>query len=211
MQKTRNNSLILTFAALLAMILSSVNASAQELDSELDLELDLEQEIEVEVELVAPEGFEFADSLIYVRVHDVDSTYLGVDVLNMNVAQSDALAGSLLSHIEANPERAISGYRVRIFFDNKQSARAESEKILRKFESMFHDVYAYRTYANPYFKVTVGDCRTKSEAMALLGRIKKVFPSAFVVKENIMFPPSDKSNLYRPDTIQVLHPVLPQN
>ena len=58
--------------------------------------------------------------------------------------------------------------------------------------------------------MTVGDCRTKSEAMALLGRIKKVFPSAFVVKENIAFPPVDKARVYETDTIKVLRPVLPQ-
>jgi hypothetical protein len=203
MQKTRNNSLILTCVAFFAMLFSSLCVSAQELEPEED--------IQIEMELIAPEGYEFADSLVYVRVHDVDSTYLGVNVLGMNVDQSEALAGSLLSHIEANPERTVSGYRVRIFFDNKQSARVESEKTLKKFESLFRDVYAYRTYTNPYFKVTVGDCRTKSEAMALLGRIKKVFPSAFVVKEDIMSPPLDNTNLYRLDTVKVLHPVLPEN
>ena len=209
MQKLKNNSLILTCVAFFAMLLSSGSVSAQELDPELDLVF--EQDLEIEMELIAPEGYEFADSLVYVRVHDVDSTYLGINVLDMNVAQSEELAGSMLSHIAANPERTVSGYRVRIFFDNKQSARVESEKTLRKCEAMFRDVYAYRTYTNPYFKVTVGDCRTKSEAMALLGRIKKVFPSAFVVKENILFPPVDNTNLYRPDTVMVLRPVLPQN
>ena len=113
-------------------------------------------------------------------------------------------------HISANSKRTISGYRVRIFFDNKQTARAESENTLKKFNGLFPDVTAYRIYTNPYFKVTVGDCRTKSEAMALLGRIRSVFPSAFVVKENIAFPPVDKDNVYRIDTVKVLRPVIPQ-
>lgn len=199
MQIKRNN-LIYTCVAFFVMLMSPLCASAQEIE--------IEEELDVEFELLAPEGYEFADSLVYVRYHDIDSTYVGVDVLNMNVVQSEALAGSMLSHMEANTDRTISGYRVRIFFDNKQTARVESEKTLRKFESMFHDVYAYRTYTNPYFKVTVGDCRTKSEAMALLGRIKKVFPSAFVVKENIMFPPIDNTKLYRQDSVKVLRPII---
>ena len=202
--QTRRNNLIYTCVAFFVMLMSPLCVSAQEIDIE-------EEVLDVEMELVAPDGYEFADSLVYVRYHDVDSTYLGVDVLSMNVAQSEALAGSMLSHMEANPERTISGYRVRIFFDNKQTARVESEKTLKKFESLFHDVYAYRTYTNPYFKVTVGDCRTKSEAMALLGRIKKVFPSAFVVKENIMFPPIDNSKMYRLDSVKVLRPIVPEN
>lgn len=189
MQKTRNN-LILTCLAFFALLLCPTFASAQELEP--------------------PVGYEYADSLVYLRVADIDTTYVGVDVLRMNVTQSEALAGSLIQHIVENPDRTISGYRVRIFFDNKQSARVESEKALKKFESIFHDVWAYRTYTNPYFKVTVGDCRTKSEAMALLGRIQKVFPSAFVVKENIKFPPVDKTHVYVIDTVKVLRPILPQ-
>lgn len=201
--QTKRNNLIYTCVAFFVMLMSPLCASAQEIE--------IEEELDLEFGLLAPEGYEFADSLVYVRYHDIDSTYVGVDVLNMNVVQSEALAGSMLSHMEANPDRTISGYRVRIFFDNKQTARVESEKTLRKFESMFHDVYAYRTYTNPYFKVTVGDCRTKSEAMALLGRIKKVFPSAFVVKENIMFPPIDNTKLYRLDSVKVLRPIVPQD
>ena len=71
---------------------------------------------------------------------------------------------------------------------------------------MYHDVVAYRTYANPYFKVTVGDFRTRSEAVKLLERIKGAFPSAFVVKENIEFPVVDKENAYVTDTIKVVRP-----
>ena len=100
----------------------------------------------------------------------------------------------------------MSGYRVRIFFDNRQTARSESEATLKKFKSLFPDVMAYRLYANPYFKVTVGDFRTKSEAMALLARIKGEFPSAFVVKENIEYPVVDSRNAVVIDTVKVLRP-----
>ena len=96
---------------------------------------------------------------------------------------------------------------MRIFFDNKQTARQESEAVLKRFESLHRDIKAYRTYANPYFKVTVGDFRTKSEAMEVLSRIKTEFPSAFVVKENIEYPIVDRSNVYVVDTIKVLRPV----
>ncbi len=95
---------------------------------------------------------------------------------------------------------------MRIFFDNRQTARAESEQTLRNFRSMFNDIAAYRTYSNPYFKVTVGDCRTKSEAMALLARIKPSFPGAFVVKEPICYPAVDKNNAFVTDTVRILIP-----
>jgi hypothetical protein len=53
----------------------------------------------------------------------------------------------------------------------------------------------------------VGDFRTKSEAMELLSRIKREFPSAFVVKESIEFPVVDKDNAFVVDTVKVLRPV----
>ena len=165
-----------------------------------------------------PEGYEFVDSLIYRPVEAVDTTLAGKDIFmmmpvsedgegaNVTISQSPEVADAVRKHIYSNRDRTVKGYRVRIFFDNKQSARVASEEALKKFESLFHDVSAYRSSANPYFKVTVGDCRTKSEAMKLLARIKGSFPSAFVVKENIEYPVVDKRNAVIVDTIKVMRP-----
>ena len=159
-----------------------------------------------------PEGYELVDSVIYRPVATADSTLVGKNIFNVlpdnvNVRQSQQIANSMKSHVASNGARTISGYRVRIFFDNKQNARTESEAVLKRFNGLYPDVMAYRIYANPYFKVTVGDFRTKSEAMALLARIKGAFPSAFVVKENIEFPVVDKDNAVIADTIKVIRPI----
>ena len=159
-----------------------------------------------------PEGYELVDSVIYRPVATADSTLVGKNIFNVlpdnvNVRQSQQIANSMKSHVASNGARTISGYRVRIFFDNKQNARTESEAVLKRFNGLYPDVMAYRIYANPYFKVTVGDFRTKSEAMAQLARIKGAFPSAFVVKENIEFPVVDKDNAVIADTIKVMRPV----
>lgn len=163
-----------------------------------------------------PQGYELVDSVIYRPTAAVDSSLVGRNVFKgmpsktrgayVKVHQSAEVENSMNGHIIANTERTISGFRVRIFFDNKQTARNESEAALKRFESLYHDVSAYRSYANPYFKVTVGDCRTKSEAMELLERIKHEFPSAFVVKENINYPVVDRDNAYVTDTVKVLRP-----
>lgn len=166
-----------------------------------------------------PEGYELVDSVVYRPVSAVDTTLAGKDVFlvmpsrrsgddaDVNVRQSDNMLASMRQHIASNSKRTIPGYRVRIFFDNKQTARTESENTLKKFNGLFPDVMAYRIYVNPYFKVTVGDFRTKSEAMALLTRIKGAFPSAFVVKENIEYPVVDSDNAVVADTVKVLRPI----
>jgi len=170
-------------------------------------------------EIVVPEGYMLVDSIVYRPASAVDTTLVGKNILGImprkadggdaevNVYQSEAMNQAMEEHLSQNAGRTLSGYRVRIFFDNKQSARVESEEALKRCESLFHDVRAYRTYVNPYFKVTVGDFRTKSEAMALLERIRSEFPSAFVVKENISFPVVDTDHAFVVDTVKVLRPV----
>ena len=166
-------------------------------------------------ELVVPEGYYLADSIVYRPSSAVDSLLVGKDIFNVmpssedvhvNVQQTEAVKNAMHRHVRSNAARELTGYRVRIFFDNKQTARVDSEETLKRFESLYHDVAAYRSYANPYFKVTVGDFRTKSEAYKLLERIKREFPSAFVVKESIAFPVVDKENAYIVDTVKVLRP-----
>lgn len=198
----KRNNLIFCIVSSLTAFLLSMSAGAQE--------------------ITPPEGYEYVDSLVYVQTAQLDTSLVGKDVFadmpsvaagyaaSVVVNQSDMVEKSMRSHIEANGKRNLTGYRVRIFFDNRQSARTESEKTLKMFMNVYHDIPAYRTYTNPYFKVTVGDCRTKSEAMALLTRIKGDFPSAFVVKENICFPVVDKNNAVIEETVKVLRPISEQ-
>lgn len=173
--------------------------------------------------VVVPEDYVLVDSVVYRPAAAVDTTLAGKDVFHLMpskdaganadviINQTSVVADAVRRQVASNSERALSGYRVRIFFDNKQTARVESEETLKRFESLYHDVVAYRTYANPYFKVTVGDFRTKSEAMRLLERIRREFPSAFVVKENIEFPVVDKEHAYVVDTVKVLRPKVKVN
>ncbi len=178
------------------------------------------QDIKTSVQMPdVPEGYELVDSLVYRFVSGVDTTLVGKDIFHVmplkargdkadvEIYQSQETANALRKQVSTNSSRTINGFRVRIFFDNKQTARQESEAVLKRFESLHRDIKAYRTYANPYFKVTVGDFRTKSEAMEVLSLIKTEFPSAFVVKENIEYPVVDRTNVYVVDTIKVLRPI----
>lgn len=108
-----------------------------------------------------------------------------ISPINRNITRSDSLDKAMVNHIEKNKKRMINGYRLRIYFDNAQNARAVSEQIATAFSEQFPDVPIYRVYANSYFKVTVGDFRSKSEAMRFLNMIKGIYPSVFLVKESL--------------------------
>lgn len=164
-----------------------------------------------------PEGMAVADSIVYRPAAAVDSSLVGTGIMTLldsegengsvTVHQSDAMEKALEKHIADNRTRHISGYRVRIFFDNSQKARKESEETLKKFMAGHPGVAAYRSYQNPYFKVTVGDFRTRSEALELLEKLRAEFPAAFILKENINYPVVDKNNSYVTDTVRVVRQI----
>ncbi|HPH52460.1 MAG TPA: SPOR domain-containing protein [Bacteroidales bacterium] len=111
------------------------------------------------------------------------------------IRQSGTLRYALLNHIDTNSERKISGYRIRIYFDNSQNARVRSEAIANQFVKEFPHIRVYLSHVNPYFKVTVGDFRTKYEAQRFAAQISGRYPSVFVVREQIGYPNVSTSDI----------------
>jgi hypothetical protein len=157
-----------------------------------------------------------ADTIVYEAPPLVDTTLVGTDIFDVlhlkksngkaavALHQSKAIEESVRTHIIANKGRTLNSYRIRIFFDNSQDARVNSGGAYGTFLKIFKGIPAYRSYVNPYFKVSVGDFRTKAEAMEKLIHIKKVFPAAFIVKEKIRFPHVDRATLEDlPDSLEV--------
>lgn len=130
----------------------------------------------------------------------VDSSLVGINIFSLLsqdgingsgtvvINQSNAVRNAMSRHIAANQNKKINGYRIRIFFDNSQLARINSESIANSFSSAYPGIGVYRGYDNPYFKVTVGDFRTRVDAMQFLQEIKNSYPSGFVVKDEINYP-----------------------
>ncbi|MDD3108219.1 MAG: hypothetical protein PHV49_03300 [Alistipes sp.] len=112
-------------------------------------------------------------------------------------------AASAVNAVPGSSEGKVRGYRVRIFFDNSQSARSAAQVAERKFQELYPGIATYLVYDNPYFKVTVGNCLTSEEAIVLWGKIKTHFDRAFVVREEIplsLF--SNESNSVQPTEIK---------
>lgn len=78
------------------------------------------------------------------------------------------------------------GYRVQIDFSQQKDAVG---KIQSDFSSKYPGVPTYLTYNQPYFKLNVGDFRTKLQAVDFLNHVRKDYPAAFVVADRIMPPP----------------------
>lgn len=125
-------------------------------------------------------------SLVDMDIFEImPSRYKG-DRGSVMVWQSGKVRRALREKVGNSGFKAVPGYRVRIYFSNAQNAREKSAAEAAKFHEKFGTYSVYHNFVNPNFKVTVGDFRTKSEALELLDLVKKDFPSAFIVKENII-------------------------
>ena len=79
----------------------------------------------------------------------------------------------------------IPGYRIRIFSESGVGAKEEQQRVKARFLTLYPDIDAYYRYDEPYFKVYVGDCRTRSEVLQLMDRISRNFPNPFIVQDFI--------------------------
>ena len=123
----------------------------------------------------------------------VDSTLMGRSILSVlgpgvTVNQSRTMRSALDSYISNNAAKKLSGYRIRVYFDNGQSARTRSESIARSVSNAFPGIGVYRTFESPNFKVCVGDFRTKDEALKVYHALKATYPTAIILKETINYP-----------------------
>ena len=123
----------------------------------------------------------------------VDSTLMGRSILSVlgsgvKVNQSQAMRSAFDSYVSNNASKKLTGYRIRVYFDNGQNARARSEAIARSVSNTYPGIGVYRTFESPNYKVSVGDFRTKDEALKVFHSLKASYPTALLLKETINYP-----------------------
>jgi hypothetical protein len=87
-----------------------------------------------------------------------------------------------------NKMNGIKGYRISIYFGSGQEAKKNADLAVARFISKYEDVKSYRRFEYPYFKVYVGDFRTKSEALRFQKIIENDYPDSFIREDIISFP-----------------------
>ena len=123
----------------------------------------------------------------------VDSTLMGRNIMSVlgpgvKVNQSSAMRGAFDSYVSNNASKKMSGYRIRVYYENGQSARGRSEAICRSISNAYPGMAVYRTFDSPNYKVCVGDFRTKDEALKVYHALKASYPTALILKDVINYP-----------------------
>lgn len=114
----------------------------------------------------------------------------------LNIIQDQEIDTLISRYILANENTyrtsgryGMAGFRIQIYSSSNRTAKEESNKINADFMSKFHDIRSYTLFAQPaYYKVRVGDFRTKTEATKLFLLISKEFPDSYLVPDIINFP-----------------------
>lgn len=123
----------------------------------------------------------------------MDTTLVGRDIMslvggNVTVRQSQAVGSALRHYMNANYGKKLQGYRIRVFYDNSPQARTRSESVAAYVRAQFPENGVYRTFESPNYKVTVGDFRSKEEALRIYMALKSIYPTAYIIKESINYP-----------------------
>lgn len=87
----------------------------------------------------------------------------------------------------------LVGYRIQVFMDNNQrTAKSEAQIKERNIISRFPQIGTYLSYTPPYWRLRVGDFRTREEAVDMMSQIKKEFPGyareIIIVRDRVNVP-----------------------
>lgn len=92
-------------------------------------------------------------------------------------------------HIAYNEEFPVmDGYRIQLNMSSGNAALDNLNEIKTEFEEKYPEIKSYIIFREPYYRLRIGDFRTRLEAVAFLNRIKRDYPHAWVIKDKIEFP-----------------------
>lgn len=81
----------------------------------------------------------------------------------------------------------INGYRIQIAAYSGVNSKAQAEAARNSFNGLFPYTKSYLIYNEPYFKVRVGNYRSRLQAHKDLETIKLTYPSAYIVPDKISY------------------------
>ena len=105
------------------------------------------------------------------------------------IVQDPAIDTLINRHILANAAKdGVDGWRIQIYRGGHRTAGDDSNKIRARFMEDFPTLNTYRTFDRPnWFKVKVGDFRTREEAAMVFFDIIEKYPEAYLIRDVVAF------------------------
>lgn len=97
-------------------------------------------------------------------------------------------------HILANHQKnGVDGWRIQIYRGGHRTANDDANKVRARFMGNFPELNTYLVFDKPnWFKVKVGDFRTREEAATVFFKIQAKYPDAYLIRDIIAFKGSAK-------------------
>jgi len=119
----------------------------------------------------------------------VKDYFSGRDTGVVTIINDPRLDTLLYRHIQSKAEiGGLRGYRIQVYFGSGQQARKEANEAKASCISLFPTQKAHILFQTPFYKVRVGDFRTRNEAFIWHKKIVREFPKAYIVNDIINFP-----------------------
>jgi len=100
----------------------------------------------------------------------------------ITVVQEDGIQDLIGIHLDMNKRNpGIEGFRIQLYLGSNNNAKKEATDVKAKVLSLFPDEKIYVMYEAPFWRVQVGDFRSKNESMGLYKKLRKEFPSCYPV------------------------------
>jgi hypothetical protein len=122
----------------------------------------------------------------FTRIDTVKAQVYGGTLTVIQDPRIDSLVELSIAYNKAFPY--ISGYRIQIYMASGNDGLSNAKIVKEDFESDFKDMTAYITFREPYYRVRVGDYRTRLEANQLLKTIRKYYQDAWIIQDKISVP-----------------------
>jgi len=108
---------------------------------------------------------------------------------NLIIRQDPAIDTLVSRHILMNASKeGVDGWRIQIYRGGHRTANEDSNKIRARFMEDYPEIPTYRTFDRPnWFKVKVGDFRTREEAAKAFFDILGKYPDAYLIRDVIAF------------------------
>lgn len=85
-------------------------------------------------------------------------------------------------------DATIDGYRIQIFMESGNDAVKHANELMEEFKHLYPEIPIYLIFGQPYYRLRVGDFRSRLEAEKVFLILKKEYKNAFITAERINLP-----------------------
>ena len=85
-------------------------------------------------------------------------------------------------------DSTIDGFRVQIFMELGNDALIHADSVKTRFQEQYPEVPIYLVFGQPYYRLRIGDFRTRLEAENMYQQVKDEYRNAFVTADRIELP-----------------------